>query len=188
MNLLRVDNSTYQGQPNILYTTSSLSSILPLSVWHKRLRHTNFLSLKTFLRRLNIFFSDDSNSYIYDSYQRAKATKVYNWELRRCVQKPYQMIHTDLVGPIKLIGFFGECYFFIFTDDCTRMTDTYIDTKKSDWLKCLKFYHSLCRTWSKEEHPIERLKSDYGTELQIHNADNWLQREGITFKPSAPYS
>ncbi len=64
----------------------------------------------------------------------------------------------------------------------------YTGTKKSDWLKCLKTYHSLCRTRSKEAHPIERLRSDYGSELQRHKADEWMQRKGITFEPSAPYS
>lgn len=188
VNLLRVDNATYQGPPNILHTASSPASVLPLSVWHKRLGHTNFPSLKTFLRRLSIPFSNDSDGYICDSCQRAKATKVYNRGPQKRVQRPYQLVHTDLVGPIKPIGFAGERYFFTFTDDCTRMTDTYTGSKKSDWLKCLKNYHSLCRTRSREEHPIEGLRSDYGSELQSHNADDWLQREGITFEPSAPYS
>ncbi len=188
VNLLRVDNLTYQELPSILHTTSSPASILPLSVWHKRLGHTNFPSLKTFLHRLNISFSDDSNGYICNSCQRAKVTKVYNREPQKCAQRPYQQIHTDLVGPIKSIGFSGERYFFTFINDCTRMTKIYTGSRKSDWLKCLKTYHSLYRTRSKEEHLIERLRSDYGSELQSHNADNWLQREGITFKPSAPYS
>ena len=68
------------------------------------------------------------------------------------------------------------------------MTDTYTGTKKSDWLKCLKAYHSLCRTRSKDDHPIERLRSDYGSELQSHKADEWMEKEGIIFEPSAPYS
>ena len=68
------------------------------------------------------------------------------------------------------------------------MTETYTGTKKSNWLKCLKIYHSLCRTRLKENHLIERLRSDYGSELQSHKANEWMQKEGITFKPSAPYS
>ena len=113
---------------------------------------------------------------------------MYNREPKRRAQKPYQLIHTDLVGLVKSIGFFGECYFFTFTNDCTRMTDIYISTKKSHWLKCLKSYHSLYKTWSKEEHSIKCLQSDYGSKLQNHNADNWLQKEEITFESSAPYS
>ncbi len=46
----------------------------------------------------------------------------------------------------------------------------------------------MCRTRSKDDYPIERLKSDYGLELQSHKADEWIEREGIIFEPSAPYS
>ena len=78
VNFLRVNNAIYQGPPNILHTASSLASVFPISVWHKRLGHTNFLFLKTFLRRLSIFFSNDSDGYICDSCQQTKTTKVYN--------------------------------------------------------------------------------------------------------------
>lgn len=46
----------------------------------------------------------------------------------------------------------------------------------------------LCKTRSKQEHLIERLCSDYGSELQSHKTDEWLQKEGIIFEPLAPYS
>ena len=167
---------------------SSSTSVLLLFVWLKRLGYINFPFLKTFLHRLSISVSNDLDDYICDSCQQTKATKVYNRGSQKYVQRPYQLVHIDLVGPIKPIGFAEKCYFFTFTDNCTRMTDTYTGSKKSDWLKCLKNYHSLCETRSREKHLIERLQSDYGSKLQSHNADNWLQREEITFEPSAPYS
>ena len=45
------------------------------------------------------------------------------------------------------------------------MIEMYIETKKSDWLKYLKIYQSLCKTRSKENRPIKRLKLDYGSQL-----------------------
>ncbi len=35
---------------------------------------------------------------------------------------------------------------------------------------------------------MERLRSDYGSELQSHKANDWMQKESIVFEPSAPYS
>ena len=86
------------------------------------------------------------------------------------------------------MGFEGKHYFFTFIDNCTRITKTYTGTKKSDWLKSLKMYHSLCRTQSKEKHPIECLRSDYESKLQSHKANDWIQKKRITFEPFAPYS
>lgn len=186
INLLRVDNTTYQWPPHALRCMSS-PLVMPLSTWHKRLGHTNFSSLKTFLCHLNLPYTDDSDGHICDSCQHAKTTKIYNREPQSRAKCPYQFIHIDLIGPISPIGFVGERYFFTFTNDCTRMTETYTGTRKSDWLKCLKTYHSLYRTRSKEKHTIERLQSDYSSELQSHKADEWMQKEGIVFEPSAPY-
>ena len=159
-----------------------------LITWHKRLGHTNFSSLKAFLHYFEILFVDNSKDYICDSCYKAKATKVYNRAPQKCAQQPYQFVYIDFVGSINLVGFSGKQYFLTFTDDCTRLTQTYTGNKKSNWLKCLKVYYSLCRIRFKEEHPIERFGSDYCAELQSHKANEWMQKNGITLEPLPPYS
>ncbi len=86
VNILRVDDSTYQWPTNILHTMANSSHSTTLTTWHKRLGHTNFTSLKTFLRGLEIPFVDDSKNYICDSCNKVKATKVYNREPQRRAQ------------------------------------------------------------------------------------------------------
>ena len=152
VHLLKVGNNDYQWPPHALRSVVQPKTT-PLSIWHKRLGHPNFPALKAHLNRINIPYTDDSSGYICDSCLRAKATKIYCRDPQKRAERPYQYIHTDLVGPINPIGFAGERYFFTFTDDATRMTDTYTGTRKSDWLKCLKAYHRLCRTRSKNNHP-----------------------------------
>ena len=168
VSLTRIDNETYQW-PHVYQITSA--SKLPLTIWHKRLGHLNFPSLKRYLKRLEIEFIDDSKDYVCDPCQRSKATKIYNRSLQPRSETPYQYIHTDLVGPITPTGFSGEKYFFTFTDDCTRYTETYTGTKKSDWFNCLKAFHSLAKTRTKQERPIEKLRSDYGAELQSQKVE-----------------
>ena len=94
----------------------------------------------------------------------------------------------DLVGPINPVEFAGKRYFFTFTNHCTRYIETYTGSKKNNWLECIKVFHSLCCTGLKQNHLIERLQSDYESELQSHKADDWLEKEGIVFETSAPYS
>ncbi len=141
INLLWIDDLTYQP-PHVLQSTTAPMTTT-LTTWHKRLGHTNFSSLKTVLRHLNIIYIDDSKDFTCDSCQRAKATKVHNRQPQTRAQRPYQFVYTDLIGPINPMGLIGKRYFFTFTDDCTRMTETYTGTKKSDWLRCLKTYQSL---------------------------------------------
>ena len=57
---------------------------------------------------------------------------MYNREPQKRAQRPYQFVYTDLVGPIKPLDFSGQQYLFIFTDDCTKLTETYTANKKSN--------------------------------------------------------
>ncbi len=136
-------------------------------MWFKRLGHLNFPSLKQHLHKLVIDYLDNSEKHVYDSCQRAKATKTYNrHEPQKQASTAYQFIYTDLVGPINPISFGGGRNFFTFTDDFTRYTEVYTGVQKSDWFKCLKAFYNLCRTRSQKERPVERIRSDYGSELQ----------------------
>lgn len=64
--LLKTSDGDYQWPAHALQSVS-LSSTLPLSTWHKRLGHSNFSSLKSYLNRLDIAYVDDSDGYICDS-------------------------------------------------------------------------------------------------------------------------
>lgn len=145
--------------------------------------------MKSYLQYLSIDFLDDLENHVYDSCHRAKATKVYNHHKpQNCAKAPFEFMHTGLVGPIKPIGFGGGRYFFTFTGECTRYTETYTEVKKSDWFKCPKAFYNLCKTSSGLKRPVQRLRSDYGSELQSKRVEEWLEKEGIVFEPSTPYS
>lgn len=129
---------------------------------------------------------DDSESHFSDSCQQAKIIKIYNQELQKRFQQPYQFIYTDLAGLINYVGSAGKRQFFTFTNNCTWYIKMYTDSKKSGQPKCFKaFYSSYC-TRSKQNHPIERLQSDYGSELQRQKADNQLEKDGSISGPSTP--
>lgn len=146
------------------------------------------MALKIYLNCLNISYTNNSGRYIYDSYLRAKTTKIYYHDPQKQAKWPYQYIYIDLVKSINLIGFVDKRYFFTFTDDATWMIDIYTGTKKNNWLKCLKAYHSLCKTRFKNNHPIKQLRSDYGFKLPSHKANEWIKKKSIIFESLAPYS
>lgn len=186
INLLKANNNVYENTMPQVQVHQTQNSRLPLTTWHRRLGHLNFPALKKHLKRHNIEYDDDER--VCDSCERAKATKHYNRAPQQRAERPYQFVHTDLVGPITPIGFGAERYFFTFTDDYTRITETYTAKRKSEWLKSLKAFYNLIRTRTGLERPIQRLRSDYGSELQSRKVDKWLTKQGIVFEPSAPYS
>lgn len=86
VNILRVDDSTYQQVTNILHIMANFLLSTTLTTWHKRLSHTNFIAFRIFLYCLKIPFVNDSKNYICDSCKKAKTTKVYNCESQKCAQ------------------------------------------------------------------------------------------------------
>lgn len=187
VNLVKTLDETYQW-PKMACHARLETAKQPLSTWHKRLGHLNLRSLRQHLKGLGIDYINERDNLVCDSCQRAKATKVYNRSPQERARRPYQFIHTDVVGPIRPQGFGGERYFFTFTDDFTRHIETFTGTQKSDWFRCLKKFYNLAKTRSRESRPTERLRSDYGSELQSKRVRKWLSKKGITFEPSAPYS
>lgn len=131
------------------------NSKLALTVWHKCFGHLNFSALRKHLARHDIHYIEDES--VCDSYEKAKATKHYNCTSQERAKRAYQFIHIDLFGPITPMGFGAERYFFMFTNDHTRITETYTGKWKSEWLISLKAFYNLVRTRTDLERPMERL-------------------------------
>ncbi len=127
-NLLKAECNIYQdAEPKVHQTQSDK---LPLTIWHKRFGHLNFPALRKNLTQHKICYSNDDR--VCNGCERGKATKHYNRTLQESAKRPYQLIHTDLVGPITPIRFGAERYFFMFTDDHTRIFETYTGKRKSE--------------------------------------------------------
>ena len=165
VHLTKRQDKTYQW-PILVHQTKLGTAKQTLSTWHKRLGHLNFRSLRSHLKRLNIVYTNKpDNQLVCDSCQRAKATKIYNRYPQERATRPYEFIHTDLIGPLTPQNFGGERYFFTFTDDFTRYTETYTGAQKSDWFRCLKEFYNLAKTRTQRARPTERLRSDYRSEF-----------------------
>ncbi len=81
--LTKIDDETYEWPPHTFLNSSSPKTLLPLTIWHKRLRNTNRPSLKAYLKKLGVSYIDDSEGHVCDSCQRAKVTKIYNREQKK---------------------------------------------------------------------------------------------------------
>lgn len=139
------------------------------------------------LKNLNIPYTDDITEDFYcDSCKMAKVTKRYNQSLQVCPSEPFQKIHTNMVGPVKPMGFLGERYFFTFTDRYSRFTHVYTATCKHEWFDHLQTFYSLAQNKTQKSKPVAMIRTDFGAELRSTTSDKWMQKEGITFEPLTP--
>lgn len=78
VNLVKRVDKMYQW-PTFVHQTRLGSAKQTLLIWHKRLGHLNFQFLRSHLKRFHVDYINKPDHLICDSCQRAKATKVYNW-------------------------------------------------------------------------------------------------------------
>jgi hypothetical protein len=187
VDLAYYDAETYEmidSTSNALLTATAPS----LTLWHKRLGHLNYHELRSYLQHAKIKFLDDWGESVCDSCERAKATKIYNRAPQERAKRAYEYIHTDLVGPITPMGFQSERYFVTCTDDFSRESEIYTCREKKEWLSHLQSYYSYTQTRTNLAKPIEKIRTDFGTELRSLKSDEWMLTKGIIFEPAAPYS
>ena len=91
-------------------------------LWHVRLGHASLGYLKQLQKREkrleNVKF--DESILECELCIKAKMEKLPFKEIRQRVQRPFQVVHTDIMGPIKPASYPGQNRFIIiFIDDFT---------------------------------------------------------------------
>ena len=112
----------------------------------------------------------------------------YNRTSTRALKK-LELIHSNLASPFLIRSISKSVYFIIFINDATRMTQVYfLKTKTSK--EVLQIFQQFKAFVKKDaEAPIRRFKCDNGKgEYNNHLFKDFLSTNGITFKPSAPYT
>ena len=101
---------------------------------------------------------------------------------------PFELIHSDLFGPIKgSIG--GSQYYIVYIDDCTRYTEVYfLVTKLAEEILSVKFknYQAWVEAWG---FRIKRFRCDNGSGDYNNSVFLALLGEkGISYEPAPPYT
>ena len=95
-------------------------------LWHKKLAHVNIYQLGKLLKndlviglpKLNL-----KNDLVYDACQKDKQTKS-SFKLKNEVttNKPFQLLHMDLVGPARVKSLGGNFYTLVIVNYYSRFT------------------------------------------------------------------
>ena len=78
-------------------------------------------------------------------------------------ERPLELIHTDLCGPMRTQAINGEYYLMLFIDDFTRMTWVLFLKKKDETLECLKNFRREIENFIGKK--IKSIRADQGSEF-----------------------
>ena len=124
----------------------NVTSISSLKIWHERLGHVNFKTIKDMVQKGDIhgITLEDVKPYICDGCQYGKQHKLPFHKIEPRNTKPGELIHTDLCRPMSVPSVRGCLYFVLFKDDATNFRKVYFRRHKSDTLEHFKTYTQLC--------------------------------------------
>ncbi|EOY31124.1 Uncharacterized protein TCM_038123 [Theobroma cacao] len=132
-------------------------------LWHKRLEHCNYISLKQLGKMSRKPFPSAS-------MHRAKSK--------------LELIHTDLAGPMSVESLSGDKFYFIFIDDMSRFCWICFLKSKSQVFEL--FLQFKAKVDLETGHKIKTLRSDNGSEYTSNVFTDYLKNAGIHHQLTAP--
>jgi transposase InsO family protein len=159
-------------------------------LWHRRLAHVGMKNLHKLLKGehilglTNVHFEKDR---VCTTCQAGKQVGVdHPHKNIMSTDRPLELLHMDLFGPIAYISIDESKYCLVIVDDYSRFTWVFFLQDKSQTQETLKGF--LRRAQNEFGLRIKKIRSDNGTEFKNSQIEGFLEDEGIKHEFSSPYT
>jgi len=157
-------------------------------LWHNRLGHLSYESIKTLSVQVDGMKLDAStipSEKCSDCVESKQSQLPYNQSRKRAT-RPLELIHSDLCGPITPESFDGKKYVLTFIDDYTHFTIAYALESKSEVTHYMKMFHAM--TTAHFNVKISRFRCDNGREYMSSELREFFEQQGIQFEFTIRYT
>ena len=157
-------------------------------LWHARLGHVG-------LGQLARIFSDSLVSGAQVTGQKPKTLdcdaclegKMHRHPFSASSSKSsaaFELLHTDLMGPVQTLSCKHNKYILVIIDDHTRYAWVYFLKKKNHAAERLREFFALVER--QHAAKVKRLRSDRGGEFLSIALGSWMEAQGIVHELSIP--
>ena len=175
-----------------LGTHLSSAAALPIVIWHERMGHLNWESIKRARTStppiLGVTLDESEpprgtcSGCVAGKGKRRMFKSAESRNTRSTL--PIERIHSDLMGPSEPASLGGSRYICTFTCDHTRYVWVYFLKSKDQILKTFRSFKTMVKNLTGKR--IKFFHSDCGSEFTSKEFDEFLAEEGIIRKTSAP--
>lgn len=182
-----INNMYRLNMPGRGYACMSDVDAEDIYLWHQRMGHLNFNSLKKMSDNVDhVIFSEKSENLSCITCKEGKQTRLpFKSECKRA-QTPLQLVHSDICGPMETQTLGGSKYFITFLDDYSKKIYVYFLRNKSDALEKFKEFRNEVE--NQLEARIKVLRTDNGLEYVNNNFSDYLKSCGIIHQTTTPYT
>ncbi|GJU22768.1 retrovirus-related pol polyprotein from transposon TNT 1-94, partial [Tanacetum coccineum] len=158
-------------------------------LWHKRLAHLNFKTIKK-LAKQNFVIGLPSLVYSKDkpcsSCEKGKHHRAsFKTKQTSSIKKCLHLLHMDLFGPVTPRFINHEKYTLVIVDDYSRYTWVYFLKKKSQAPETIMSF--IKRVENQNNIKVKQLRTDNGTDFRNRILVNFCDEKGISKNFSTPY-
>ena len=166
---------------------AALSQDDDIQLWHKRLGHVNFQTIKRMKSKDMIdgmqLNPSSSKQPICEGCIMGKHHRLpFPKDGRTRATRVGELIHSDVCGPITPCSIGGSRYFVIFKDDYSCFSFIEFMKEKSEVMDHFKNFAARMKTLTGQ--PVVTLRSDNGGEFMSLEFSAWLQEHGIKHETS----
>jgi hypothetical protein len=132
-------------------------------------------------------YSEDHDTASCDICIQAKHQQKFERMKVPSSSIPFELIYSNLCGPIKYPSLSGTAYYIIYMDDCTKHTELYFLVGKllDEIIAIFDHYHTWVRA---QGYWINRFRCDNGCrEFSNKTFLDILGAHSISYKPALPY-
>lgn len=155
-------------------------------IWHRRLGHVNFDTLKQISKTANGLDFVDVKAAQCETCIMGKQSRIPFPKEGKRSEEPLQLVHSDVCGPMSENSLGGGRYFVTFLDDFSRKLFVYILREKSEvYSKFIEFKNLTERQTGRK---IKMLRTDNGTEYVNKSFLNFCKSNGVIHQKSTTYT
>ena len=158
-------------------------------LWHCRFGHLGMNNVNKLIEGNMVNgmdgVNDKSDNQFCEACTKGKQHRCpYPRTADYCASEQFELVHSDVCGPMPVSSLGGSRYFVTFIDDYSRYTSVYFMKNKSEVLEKFKEFHNYVVNATGK--PIKILRSDNGGEYSSNEFESFLKKNGIVHQLSVP--
>ena len=156
--------------------------------WHRILGHVNHNDLLKTSDLVNGMKLTNKKKLPCETCLKAKMTQPVCKKPDARATAPFELVHTDLCGPVNIPSKEGLRYVINFVDDFTGLTNVYFLKDKTGTVEATKRYIADISKHDERDFIIKRLRSDNGTEYTSKKFEQLMIDNHIFHEHSCAYA
>jgi hypothetical protein len=157
---------------------------LTLKEWHEKLAHQHAAQVRKILLKHGIDFVDEF--FFCEACTKGKQHRLPFPSSKTKTERPCELIHADLAGPMEVASLGGSRYFLLLKDDVSHYRTVYFLKNKNQVQGQLEIF--LNKVENETGSKVKILRTDNGLEFVNREVQKLLQDRGVAHQRTVHYT